>query len=144
MQLRKITREDWPWIQRWFEDERLNDELGPLDEDWLDHVLQADDGAQLVGMENETPVALIGCVWSDEPAGLHGVTDLAVSPALRGTGIGRRALAAVVDWSGHPSAAGWVAFVDEENEAARAFFRAVSWTYRGLDDGMHRFELAAS
>ncbi|TAA60078.1 GNAT family N-acetyltransferase [Shinella sp. JR1-6] len=143
MQLRRITPQDWPWIQHWFEDERLNEELGPLDEAWLDHVLHATDGVQLVGVEDGAPAALVGCVWSPEPGGLHGITDIAVRPAVRGTGLGRRALAAVVGWDGHPPAAGWMAFVDHENDAAHAFFTALAWTYRGLDDEMHRFELMA-
>ncbi|WP_156911839.1 hypothetical protein [Kaistia adipata] len=38
---------------------------------------------------------------------------------------------------------GWLAFVDRENDAGHAFFKALAWTYRGLDDEMHRFELPA-
>lgn len=140
MQLRVIARDDWPWIQRWFEDE----ELGPLDEDWLDHVLHADDGVQLVGLQGDAPVALIGCAWSPEAGGLHAITDIAVSPVLRGTGVGRGALAAAVAWEGHPPARGWMAFVVQENESAFGFFTALAWTYRGLDDAMHRFELPAA
>lgn len=144
MQLRRIAPEDWPWIQRWFEDERLNRELGPLDAAWLDHVRHAGNGVQLVGLEDGVPVALVGCAWAPEAGGLHGITDIAVSPVLRGAGLGRRAVAAVVRWESHPPAAGWVAFVDDENEAARAFFSALAWTYCGLDDVMHRFELPAA
>ncbi|HEX2840042.1 GNAT family N-acetyltransferase [Hyphomicrobium sp.] len=105
MDVRRITREDWPWIQRWFEDERLNKELGPLDEAWLDHVLRAEDGVQLVAVEDDAPVAVIGCVWSPEAGGLHGITDIAVRLVSRGTGLGPWALAAVVRWDGHPPAA---------------------------------------
>lgn len=141
IELRKITREDWPWIQGWFKDEVLNSELGPLDEEWLNHVLHADDGAQLVGEENGEPVALIGCVWSPEIDGLHGITDIAVSPHSRRSGLGRRAIQEFVRWTGHPAAEGWMAFVDKDNKPAHAFFSALAWTYCGLDDDMHRFEL---
>lgn len=144
MQLRVIARDDWPWIQRWFEDERLNAELGPLDEDWLEHVLHAEDGVQLVGLEGAAPVALIGCAWAPKADRLHAITDIAVSPTLRETGVGRRALAAAVAWEGHPPAQGWMAFVVRENAAAFAFFTALAWSYRGLDDAMHRFELPAA
>lgn len=141
MQLRRITPEDWSWIQSWFEDEQISKELGPLDEVWLDHALHAENGVQLVGVEDSLPVVLIGCAWSPEAGGLHGITDIAVSPVSRGTGLGRRVVAALVRWNSHPPAAGWVAFVDQENAAARAFFTELTWIYRGVDDEMHRFEL---
>ena len=44
IQLRSVRRDDWEWIQKWFQDERLNNELGPIDEEWLEHVLGEKDG----------------------------------------------------------------------------------------------------
>lgn len=141
MELRRLTREDWSWVQEWFQDEELDDELGPLDEEWLDYVLEQQDGVQLVAVEDGEPVALVGCVWSPDGRERHGITDIAVSPRHRRSGLGRRAAAAVTGWAGHPSGGGWMAFVDPENENAFAFFHALGWTFRGLDDSMYRFEM---
>jgi Acetyltransferase (GNAT) family len=141
LHVRRITRADWEWIRAWFGDEELNRRLGPLDEEWLEHVLSESDGVQLVvNVTDGTPVALAGCAW--DPAGsAHAITDLAVCPWMRRSGIGRQALVSVVTWDGHPPTEGWVAFVDPDNHAAFEFFSASEWRRGGLDDGMHRFGL---
>ncbi|MEI3843456.1 MULTISPECIES: GNAT family N-acetyltransferase [Microbacterium] len=153
--VRRFRRSDWGWAQRWFEDETLDRELGPLDEEWLDHVLTETDGVELVveepgaGSGTGAPVALIGIVWGGADHGApdlpHAITDLAVDPTRRGSSLGRRALDAALAWPGHPSNDTWVAYVDQENPGAFAFFTAVGWSHRGLDrdpsdeDAMHRF-----
>lgn len=137
---RRVTRTDWDWISRWYRDPELNHRLGPLDATWLEHVLTEHEGAQLV-IENTagTPVALVGCVWDSTGTG-HAITDLAVDPKLRRHGIGRRALAAVLSWQGHPRTQRWTAFVEPENLTAFDFFTAIGWAHAGLTDGMHRFD----
>ncbi|WP_217895928.1 N-acetyltransferase [Leucobacter sp. 7(1)] len=135
---RRIVPADWPWIQDWFTDERLNAELGPLDVEWLEYVLADPGGVELVVTDPaapQVPLALVGVVWAtaEHP---HTITDLAVSPALRGSGIGRRALAAVLSWDAHPPGGDWVSYVATDNPAADAFFRAVGWHPGEVDDGM--------
>lgn len=164
---RRMERADWAWVQRWFEDETLDRELGPLDTDWLEHVLAETDGVELVieaphpATGLPAPIALVGVVWGDAPAadampGIdasggsadaggngHGITDLAIDPARRGYGLGRSAIDAAIAWPGHPPTRSWVAFVDRDNSGARAFFAAIGWAYEGLDgegdEAMHRF-----
>lgn len=139
--IRPMTRDDWSWIQSWYQDEAIDRELGPVDDEWLEHVLTAEDGMQFVVEEEHRPAALIGCVW--DPRGIeHGITDIAVDPERRGTGIGRRAIEAALAWPGHPPTARWIAFVDPENPAAHRFFTALGWRAEGLDDNMHRFSRA--
>ena len=142
LSVRAIARDDWAWIQRWFTDETLNRELGPLDEEWLEYVLADREGAELVVEEDGQPVALVGIVWGDARHP-HGITDLAIDPARRRTSIGRRAVAAILAWPELPPTTRWVAFVDRGNRPARSFFEALGWEYEGLDgegdDAMHRF-----
>ncbi|WP_198141817.1 GNAT family N-acetyltransferase [Leucobacter komagatae] len=150
---RRMTRDDWVWIQRWFTDETLERELGPLDLDWLAHALTSPDGVQLVieaphpSSGKVAPIALVGVVWAGTD-GAHAITDLAIDPARRGFGLGRVAIAATIAWPNHPPARSWFAFVDRENAAARAFFTAIGWTYEGLegegDEAMHRFATETS
>ncbi len=137
--VRRMVRNDWSWVQAWFEDPVLDRELGPLDEEWLEHVLTDDGGVQLVvEAPSGEPFALVGCVWDAD--GLeHGITDIAVDPMRRGQGLGRDAVDAVLRWHGHPATARWIAFVDPENTPAFGFFTALGWTYTGRDDLMERF-----
>lgn len=136
--VRRLTREDWPWIRSWFEDPVLDRELGPLDEEWLEHVLADIEGVQLVVMDEGEPVALVGCVW-DLDGVEHGITDIAVDPSKRGVGLGSDAVDAMLAWPGHPESARWLAFVDPENSEAFRFFQALGWTHTGRDDLMERF-----
>lgn len=147
LRVRPIRRADWAWIQRWFEDETLDRELGPLDEEWLAYVLSDTSGAELVVEElvetgasaSATPVALVGVAWGDVEGGSerlpHTITAVAIDPHRRRSSFGRRAIEAALAWPGHPPASGWVAFVVQENPAAHAFFTAIGWRDEGLDSG---------
>ncbi|MBX8800993.1 GNAT family N-acetyltransferase [Ochrobactrum sp. MR28] len=142
MQLRKFCREDWQWIQLWFQDEYLNAELGPLDEEWLNHVLNEVGGVQLVVECGDRPVGLIGCVWGNGTDLPHAITDIAVAPDLRRTGLGQRIVAEVMNWEGHPLARNWVAYVAQDNDRACRFFIHIGWKYCGIEDEMHCYQLA--
>ena len=165
---RRLERADWEWVSRWFTDDTLARELGPLDEQWLEHVLSDSTGVELVieavhpATGRPAPIALVGVVWghlagdtetpdadgSPSHGGAdasHAITDLAIDPARRGFGLGRIALAATMSWPGHPPAQSWVAFVDPGNDPARQFFRALGWNDEGIDGSvepaMHRFAI---
>lgn len=141
--VRTMTRDDWSWVAEWFQDDVLDRELGPLDEDWLEHVLTDESGVQLVVTDRTRPAALIGCAWDPHNVE-HAITDIAVDPLRRGAGLGRRALDAVIAWPLHPPARRWIAFVDRDNAAAHRFFTAIAWRDDGVDDDMHRFSLDAA
>lgn len=139
LDVRRVMRADWGWIAAWFGDEELDRRLGPLDEEWLDHVLSVSDGVQLViTAADGAPVGLVGCAW-DPAGGAHAITDLAVCPWRRRSGLGRRVLASVLTWEGHPPTQQWIAFVDPDNRPAFDFFTSAGWHLDGLDEGMHRF-----
>ena len=135
---RCFTIADWSWTRQWFRDETLNAALGPVEAEWLHAVLTDTHGVQLVVEEDERPVGLVGIVWA--PAGdRHVVTDIAIAPPLRGTGLGRAVLSAATTWQGHPPSRGWAAFVEPVNLTARAFFESAHWVDEGVDGGMYRF-----
>ena len=58
--LRLFRRDDWAWIARCFQDKWLKRALGPMDSDWLDHVLQDRNGVQPVAMAGGAPVGCVG------------------------------------------------------------------------------------
>lgn len=140
MEIRRIHATDWDWIQQWFQDEDLNRELGPLDQEWLEHVLNQSDGVQLVAEQNGQPIGLIGCAWGDGRNLPHAITDIAVAPPLRGNGQAGAMLEAVLAWPGHPPCRKWVAFVFPENQRACRFFTRLGWEHVDFADGMNEFE----
>ena len=138
LSLRSFSQHDWPWVQAWFEDDALNAALGPMDDEWLHAATNTADGSQLVASDGDGPVGLIGIVW-DPDGRRHVITDIAINPARRRSGLGRMVLTSATSWTGHPPARGWAAFVDVDNHAANRFFRAAGWRNEGLDDGMRRY-----
>jgi ribosomal protein S18 acetylase RimI-like enzyme len=142
--VRPFAAEDYSWLQAWYEDPVLDEELGPLDDEWLAYVLADETGEQLVVLADGVPVAVVGIVWANGENTAHAVTDIAVDPARRGSGLGRTALDQVVAHVEREAPDGWVAFVDRENLAAFAFFSALGWEHASEpdpedEDGLHTF-----
>ncbi|MEV4668480.1 GNAT family N-acetyltransferase [Microbacterium sp. LWO12-1.2] len=136
---RRIVDADWSWLAEWADDPVLDQRLGPIDTEWFAHVLADDGGVELIVQdERGHPIAVVGCVW-DEANAAHVISDIAVDPRRRRSGLGRRSVDAALDWDGHPPTTSWCAFVDPENHAARQFFQSIGWIDGGVDDGMIRF-----
>lgn len=143
LRLRAVRRDDWPWIQHWFEDGWLNRELGPIDESWLEHVLGENDGIQLVAEQRGHPVGLVGVLWGTTDKPFHVITDLAVDPAQRRTGLGRRVLYDVMAWNDHPQTEKWVAYVATNNHLAAEFLASSGWIEDDHPTNMRRFEFTS-
>ncbi|MFF3063426.1 GNAT family N-acetyltransferase [Oerskovia sp. NPDC057915] len=146
LSVRAFVAGDYPWLQVWYQDPVLDEELGPLDDEWLEAVLTEEDGEQLVVLADGSPFAVVGLVWASGEHRAHVITDVAVDPARRGQGLGRAALGEVVAHVERAATDGWVAFVDQENLAAFAFFSALGWEHAAEpdpedEDGMHTFAL---
>ncbi|MEL6683162.1 MAG: GNAT family N-acetyltransferase [Pseudomonadota bacterium] len=141
IKLRRVRREDYSWIKHWFADPWLDQALGPIDEAWMDHVLAAHDGVELVGEVDDAPVAMIGLVWAKVGQPLHAVTSLAVHPAKRRCGYGRQILIAALQWHEIPKAAGWMAYVDDDNHPPAQMLRSMGWRAQGGHGNLRRFIL---
>lgn len=141
--LRRFSEADWPWLRDWYADPQLDEQLGPIDEAWLHHVLSEHDGVELVACDGDVPVAVVGCVWgtSDDPD--HVITDLAVDPGRRREGWASATVRAFTAWPGHPVTRAWRAYVDVENPAAFEFFAKLGWslaeTAEARGDDLHLF-----
>lgn len=137
--LRRVFRTDWAWISAWFEDEWLNRELGPMDEEWLEHVLSDKDGVELVAQDSARPVGLVGIKWATLKNPCHGVTDLAINPSMRRQGLGRAVLSAAMNWHGHPNTDKWVAYVDSNNKPPAALLKSLGWAETSSENNMRKF-----
>lgn len=126
MTIRPFTAADFDEYRRWYEDPELDEQLGPMDEEWLDYVLADEEGAQLVCLENDAMVAVVGLAVDPE-ADAWVVTDIAVNPALRRRGVGRRAIEAVMELPRFSHISNWLAYVMSDNPAAHRFFVSLGW-----------------
>ncbi|UXY16889.1 GNAT family N-acetyltransferase [Chitiniphilus purpureus] len=65
--MRPLVAQDFPELRRWFADPELDEQLGPLDEEWLRHVLADDSGAQFSFVRDAQLVGVAGVVWRGAP-----------------------------------------------------------------------------
>lgn len=127
IKLRPVQKKDWAWISDWFRDPWLNKELGPIDREWLDHVLTETSGVELVAEIDRQPVGLIGITWGTSEHPFHAVTDLAIAPPLRKRGLGGRVLKAAMQWPGHPKKNQWVTFTAKDNDPPARLLISMGW-----------------
>ena len=124
--IRRFTQDDFAQYRSWYADLALNEQLGPMDEDWLTAVLGKEEGMQYSYFESERLVAVLGI--SFHPVELAWVfTDIAVDPALKRRGIGQRALQAVMAAESREHGDSWMAYVMPDNLPACRFFSAQGW-----------------
>jgi ribosomal protein S18 acetylase RimI-like enzyme len=145
LSIRNFQAEDFDEYASWFLDEQLNKALGPApDSVWLEHVLHDGEGCELTVIKDSVTVAVVGIHYHIPSLPFQTITDFAIKPELRRTGLGSKVLEAVIkhfelDWS-----IDWQCFVDKNNEAALAFFTNNGWErYQHPDsDGMIRCTFA--
>src|SRR5262249_55078432 len=111
VQFRKFTRADFPEYKSWFMDPELNRQLGPMDDEWLEYVLNEQDGAQYTIFRDDEIVAVLGILLPDERRPDYYITDLAVKPSLRGQRIGSGTLQKLFELLPLKPGQKWRAFV---------------------------------
>ncbi|WP_043700692.1 GNAT family N-acetyltransferase [Tepidimonas taiwanensis] len=125
--VRRFEAQDFPVYRQWYADPLLDQHLGPMDDDWLAHVMADPVGEQWALGKAQALVAVIGLVPEPE----HGawlISDFAVDPSQRGRGWGRRARQALLAQPAMHARRHWRAYVAEDNPGAQAFFDALGWT----------------
>lgn len=143
--VRSFVATDFEDYRRWYEDTELNEQLGPMDDAWLDYVLSDSEGAECVCLDGERMVAVVGLAIDPEQ-GAWVITDIAVDPTLRRQGLGRRAVEAVMAQPQFSSPSTWLAYVMSDNPAAHRFFSSLGWaeTCDPSDDEMTLFRLESA
>ena len=74
---------------------------------------------------------------------IHVITDLAVDPAQRRTGLGHRVLYDMMAWNDHPQTEKWVAYVATNNHPAAEFLASSGWIEDDHPTNMRRFEFTS-
>lgn len=127
MKLELFREDHFQEYQSWFTDIELNKRLGPIDKDWLDHVLNEENGRQYAFTDGKKLVAVAGIIL---PNGLHDyytLTDMAVCPKFKNQGLGSKVLKQLIEMY-HSENKSWKAHVDHDNEAAIQFFKKNGWS----------------
>jgi GNAT superfamily N-acetyltransferase len=127
MEFRRFTKEDYTFYASWFADPWLNQALGPMDEEWLEYILQDSSGTQYAIFNSNEMIAVLGVVWAPSVEAYHLVSDLAICPEKRRQGIGLQVLKALLELSDLPPAKGWLTYVDAHNPKALRFMEKMNW-----------------
>jgi len=128
MQIRPFQAEDIPPYESWFDDPLLYAHLGPMDRYWLEQVLNDTDRAQYSILCGDLLVAVVGVCLPNPAHPYYFVTDLAVRPELRGSGVGRAVMTLVMSRAELQGCPLWRASVRPDNPAALAFLLKLGWT----------------
>ncbi len=130
----------------WFADAELNRRLGPIDQEWLEAVL--DEGPSnntWVIFRDEEMVALVETTV-DWPQKTAFITGLAVRPSLRRQGIGRAVLRHLLHQHESRGIRKHVTFIALDNEAARRGAQPLGFVEAGEpnENGYQKFQRLAA
>jgi ribosomal protein S18 acetylase RimI-like enzyme len=145
MEMRPFVREDFEPYRLWFVDPVLDRELGPMDNHWLEYVLNENPPKEFCFFENDKLVAVIGTELPEPETASWYITAIAVDPTRKREGIGRRAIETLIENHSTQTSAPqkWTAFVSKTNIGARRFFRELNWfeSVEAEPDDMFKFSL---
>lgn len=147
--LTKFRKKDYEEYLSWFEDPELNARLGPMQagDGWLEQVLQQTDGCEYSVFRDGELVAEVGIYYPDESHPWYTISNVVVKPSLRGQGIGKEAIQALMSLPELQQDVGWRAFVDVDNATAKHFFESMGWVCLSSpteDDEMFMFAIRIS
>ena len=124
---RKFKIDDFPIYQSWFRDPELNQQLGPMDETWLKHIISDKTGAQYSFFSSDTLIAVAGVVFPNTHSTYYYLTDIAVKPTRRSQGIGTQVLGQLLSRPDLKQTREWRAAVSPENIAGIRLLRGSGW-----------------
>jgi len=143
IQYHKFRKSDFSAYQSWFSDPELNQQLGPIDKDWLDYILNDATGVQYCFTHFDALIAVVGISNPTIERQDYVVTDIAVRPDLRRQGLGRIILHLLPSMMKRGPAKLWRAYVNPDNRAAIQLFESSGWARmekRMREDDMIIFE----
>ncbi len=123
----RFDRSHFEQYLSWYKDPELNRWLGPMDEEWLDAVMNEEDGIQYAIFDNDEFVAVLGITYGSEQQPFTVITDIAINPAQRRKGIGSRILAELNRQMPDIKLDNWVVYIDPKNHKALTFFKKHNW-----------------
>ena len=123
---RRFGQEHFSEYVSWFRDPLLNEALGPEpDSEWLEHVLNDQSGIQYAIILNDSLAGVLGVALATPQSPFHVITDIAIHPSLRKSGLGRTIVQTVSN--DILSDSDWKAYVIQDNQNAKRFFESLGW-----------------
>lgn len=141
--MRHFIRDDFETYRSWYANPDLNRELGPIDTEWLEHVMSETPVRQFSFVEKNVLIAVIGTEGPKPDETSHYITDIAVDPSRKRNGIATRALNLLIENHREiPSPPeSWIAWVDADNDIALRFFHRSGWQRSSHPDDDNMFQL---
>lgn len=142
--MRYFEKKDFEAYRSWYADPNLNRELGPMDQQWLEHVMDEMPRRQYSFIEDEVLAAVIGTEGPKPNEIAWFITDIAVHPERKRNGIATRALNLLIEEHREHSTCpeSWIAWVDAKNIAALKFFRRLGWNHSEHPDAENMFQFS--
>ncbi len=142
-----FDRSHFSTYKSWFEDQVIDQWLGPIDEEWLEYILHEDDGQQYAICTGDKLIAVIGLKHLQDVQDKVIITDLSVSPDQRGRGIGSSVLSELKSIYSDIPHSYWATYVSTDNHLAISFFEKNDWVQiveNDEDDNMIKFKPKSS
>ena len=125
----------------WYLNEETQKYLGFVDKEWLDHILNDTTGEELVALEDDKLLGVVGITFPVKENPTYVITNIAVSPEKRGCGIGKQIIIKVIHRYRLQEGEYWKTFIDPSNIGAINFFEKLGWKEEDIYDNMILFTL---
>ncbi len=137
IELLKFKKEDFPEYKSWYTDAELMKRLGPMDNEWLEYILNEIDGCQYSAFLEYELIGVVGVKFPTEQNLSYYITDFAIKPNRREEGIGSQVLCELLKEHSLKLGQTWKTFVDDSNTNAKAFFQKNGWKCASKEPDEH-------
>lgn len=141
LEFRRFQRKEYPEYTAWFQNEELNNRLGPMDTDWLEAVLSQPEtqGITWAIYGAEEFVAVVETAFDPDGHLPTAIPAIAVKPELQGKGIGKAVLQQVLAMHQARGKSDHIAFVATDNLAARKLLESVGFVATSQEPDSHGY-----
>lgn len=125
LEIRPFTASDFELYSSWCTDEQIAKYIGPIDREWLEHVLDSDDGAEFTFWHDGTMIAEVGILFPTSDISSAVITNITINPDHQRKGWGSRVMDTLIAHCNDYSS--WHCYVDQSNYRAQRFFESKNW-----------------
>lgn len=136
---KKFSEEHFTEYQSWFSDDELKTALEGVDEEWLDHIINNEEGLDYAIFERDKMIGVVGLLFPTEKNSFYVLSNIAVHPEWKNKGKGSRILSDLFQQK-EISTEDWICFVAIDNISAHCFFEKNNWNKEeAIEDEMYCF-----